>query len=165
MVYECDQCGRALPASVIACPVCGEKFEDAVPADAEVPKKGFSAVTAPADPSVHGGGYDWLEAPKDVSPAKRGGVKTDDTQLGGNGSSGLRVLGCLFLLGGLALAGYYFLVFDVSVAEPATTILGQTIGGGRINNLGLMSDRQNGIIIGMSGAILGAILMYAGRRK
>ena len=43
MVYECDQCSAALPAGVLACPRCGEQFDDAVPADALVPRGGFSA--------------------------------------------------------------------------------------------------------------------------
>ncbi len=43
MVYECDQCSAALPAGVFACPRCGEGFDEAVPADALLPKSGFSA--------------------------------------------------------------------------------------------------------------------------
>ncbi len=66
MIYECDQCSKALPPSVTACPTCGETFEDAVPADAEVPckavRKGFTAVN-PRPAPAHGGGYDWLDAP------------------------------------------------------------------------------------------------------
>ncbi len=46
MVYECDQCRAALPAGVFACPRCGEGFDEAVPADAVLPKAGFSAVSA-----------------------------------------------------------------------------------------------------------------------
>ena len=44
MIYECDQCSKALPPGVMACPSCGETFEDVVPLDAEVPRRGFSAV-------------------------------------------------------------------------------------------------------------------------
>lgn len=43
MIYECDQCSKALPPGVMACPNCEEEFGEAVPADAEVPKRGFSA--------------------------------------------------------------------------------------------------------------------------
>ena len=70
MIYECDQCSKALPPGVTACPNCGETFEDAVPADAEVPKRGFSAASqaAPSEPAPsslqnHGGSYPWLDAP------------------------------------------------------------------------------------------------------
>lgn len=46
MVYECDQCSTALPGGVCACPECGEKFDEAVPADAALPKAGFSPALA-----------------------------------------------------------------------------------------------------------------------
>lgn len=36
MVYECDQCGKALSPGVQVCPNCGEQFEDAAPL--ETPK-------------------------------------------------------------------------------------------------------------------------------
>ena len=45
MIYKCDECGKILPASALACPVCGETFKNAVPADAEV-SRGFSAMPA-----------------------------------------------------------------------------------------------------------------------
>ncbi len=51
MIYECDQCHAALPPSVVACPKCGEQFDNVVPADAEVPRIGFSPV-APASPPL-----------------------------------------------------------------------------------------------------------------
>ena len=46
MVYECDQCNAALAGGVLACPQCGEKFDEAVPADALLPKSGFSIGSA-----------------------------------------------------------------------------------------------------------------------
>ena len=48
MVYECDQCNAALPAGARACPRCGELFEEAVPADAVVPRRGFHPASAGA---------------------------------------------------------------------------------------------------------------------
>jgi len=48
MIYECDKCTAALPPGVHACPKCGDAFEDAVPADAEVPSSGFKARPATA---------------------------------------------------------------------------------------------------------------------
>ncbi len=54
MVYECEVCGSALPTGVLACPKCGEGFDEAVPEDAEVPKRGWQAksetVTSSAAP-------------------------------------------------------------------------------------------------------------------
>ena len=54
MVYECDECSAALPAGIFACPRCGASFEEAVPADALLPKSGFHAAASRAeDPDLH----------------------------------------------------------------------------------------------------------------
>lgn len=47
MVYECEKCNAPLPPGVRACPKCGEAFDDAVPADAEVPQRGFRPSNTP----------------------------------------------------------------------------------------------------------------------
>jgi hypothetical protein len=36
---------------------------------------------------------------------------------------------------------------------------------GRVNNLGLMADRQNGIIIGIGLGVVGAIFLVLGSRR
>ena len=51
MIYQCDHCGNPLPAGVRVCPACGEEFKGSVPADAELPKLGFTAVSA-AEPKA-----------------------------------------------------------------------------------------------------------------
>lgn len=53
MVYECDQCSAVLPGGVFACPRCGEKFDEAVPADALLPKSGFSVACALAEEELN----------------------------------------------------------------------------------------------------------------
>jgi hypothetical protein len=70
------------------------------------------------------------------------------------GSSGLRTLGALLLIAGLAITAYFFLAYDTSVES----------GVGRVNNLGLMADRQNGIIIGIGLGVVGAIMFAIGSR-
>jgi len=70
----------------------------------------------------------------------------------------MRALGFLLLLVGGSAAFYFLAVFDPSVDVPATTIMGQSIGGGRVNNLGLMADRQNGIVISSVVAVGGLLL-------
>jgi len=70
------------------------------------------------------------------------------------GSSGLRTFGILLLVAGLAIAAYFFLVFDTSVES----------GMGRVNNLGLMADRQNGIIFGIGLGVVGTIMLVIGAR-
>ena len=61
---------------------------------------------------------------------------------------------------GVLCALYFLLIFDTSVAVPTTDFMGTTIGGGRVNNLGLMSTRSNGIMFGFGLAILGAIAFF-----
>ena len=70
------------------------------------------------------------------------------------GSSGLKTLGTLLLITGLGITGYFFLAYDTSVES----------GVGRVNNLGLMADRQNGIIIGIGLGVVGAIMLAIGSR-
>ena len=43
MVYQCEKCDSALPAGAQACPNCGDNFEEVVPPDAEVPRRGWQA--------------------------------------------------------------------------------------------------------------------------
>jgi hypothetical protein len=43
MIYGCENCGADLPPGVLACPNCGHAFDEKVPQDAEVRKKGWIA--------------------------------------------------------------------------------------------------------------------------
>jgi len=69
----------------------------------------------------------------------------------------LRIFGLLAFLSGLGILLYYWQCFDTTVSVPTQEFLGQTVGGGRVNNIGLMQDRQNGIIVGGIIAVLGFI--------
>ena len=113
MIYECDQCSKALPPGVIACPNCGETFEDTVPADAEVPRRGFSAVSSAAGaaptgtvapalqeqtPRGSGAGYDWLEPPAPTVQRSTPATSSWNQNISGKGMLtivGLIVLGCI----------------------------------------------------------------------
>ena len=70
-------------------------------------------------------------------------------------SSGMQTLGVVMLIAGIALAAYFFLAFDPSVES----------GYGRVNNIGLMADRQNGIIIGIGLGVAGTIMLAIGSRN
>ena len=72
------------------------------------------------------------------------------------GSSGLHTAGVWLVVAGLALTAYFFLVFDQSVESGL---------GGRINNIGLMADRQNGIVVGLGFSVTGAIMLVLGNRN
>lgn len=71
----------------------------------------------------------------------------------------MRGFGTLLLIGGLIGAFYYFAIFDTSVEVPTSYIMGESIGGGRVNNIGLMSDRQNGILISLGAALIGVLMI------
>jgi hypothetical protein len=76
------------------------------------------------------------------------------------------VIGLFLVVIGLFAVVYYAAFFDTSVAvEPVDLGNGTSIGGGRVNNIGLMADRQNGIIVGFGMAAVGGILMYIGRMR
>ena len=72
-----------------------------------------------------------------------------------------RIIGMLILIGGLIYGIYYYNFFDTSVSVPSTTFLGQTFGGGRVNNMGLMQDKQNGMIVGFVAAGFGLLILLA----
>lgn len=70
-----------------------------------------------------------------------------------------RMAGLALLLGGIAVACYYYFYFDPSVAVPR----GSLIGIDRVNNAGLMAQRQNGIIFSFGAVVFGCVLIYAGK--
>jgi hypothetical protein len=78
-------------------------------------------------------------------------------------TSPLRPIGLLVCASGLAAVLYFFTAYDTSVEVPQIEVAGQVVGGGRVNNLGLMSQRQNGIIIGSVVALMGFGAFLAGR--
>jgi hypothetical protein len=72
------------------------------------------------------------------------------------------VLGMLLLIGGLGVLAYFLVVFDTSVATPTTELFGRTIGGGRVNNLGLMQDKEIALLLGGAAAVVGLALLVVG---
>ena len=78
-------------------------------------------------------------------------------------SSPLQPIGLALCGLGLVVASYFFLGFDTPVEVPSSEVAGQTVGGGRVNNIGLMNQRQNGIMIAAVVALIGIVLFVAGR--
>lgn len=64
-------------------------------------------------------------------------------------TSGPQIFGVVLLIIGLVVAAYFLLAFDTSVES----------GVGRVNNLGLLADRQNGLIAGIGLGIVGTIIL------
>lgn len=71
-----------------------------------------------------------------------------------------QVFGKLLMTLGATCALYFALVFDPSVVVPGN----EFIETQRVSNIGRLSDRQNGVLIGVGAFIAGAILMVFGAR-
>jgi hypothetical protein len=72
------------------------------------------------------------------------------------------LFGVLILIGGICCVIYYWQFFNVTVTTQPIDIMGQQVGGGQeVNNMGLMSDRQNGLTVGIGSTLLGAIMLVA----
>ena len=78
----------------------------------------------------------------------------------------LTILGVLLFLGGIAAAVYYYGYFDTTVASQSIELFGQTIGGNRVHNIGLMQERQLGLGVSIVAALVGLVaLIFAQRGK
>lgn len=78
-----------------------------------------------------------------------------DIKRGDVGTSFLSNLTALLILAGAGIIIYYMFFFDTSVAVPGAESLG--IESGRVNNIGLLADKQNGILCGFGLAFFGVI--------
>lgn len=130
--FSCNQCGGKISqsgggskAQSIICPHCGQKTTLTVPYN---PAYAQTASSAQAQ-----------RQPSSSAPTSSSCTSTTNSISGS---------ACIVL--GLAIAGYFFLLFDVSA--PGSEF------GKRVANIDLLNTRQNGVIIGMGIAILAAIL-------
>lgn len=79
------------------------------------------------------------------------------------GVSGLSVLGWLLLIGGLIGLGYGMTI-DTTVETGGEHLgFGVTIPRQRIHNVGLMNEKQNTLIVSGVIALVGVVLVFAGR--
>ena len=63
--------------------------------------------------------------------------------------------------GGLVGATYFFFLFDTSVKVPEPNVFGID----RVNNIGLLADRQNGIVFCFGVAVVGGVIEYVVRSR
>jgi hypothetical protein len=97
---------------------------------------------------------------------KHCGERVDKEAIAARDGSSITRMGGLFLfLTGLAGFCYFWQFFDPSVEVPKQTIMGITIGGQRVNNLGLMHDQNNWMMGSAFVTVLGAAIMYMGRKR
>jgi hypothetical protein len=78
---------------------------------------------------------------------------------------GIRVLGGWLIAGGSVIVAYFVLFFSTAVAVPTSSFGGYTLGGGSVNNIGLIADRQLGTIVGLGACLLGALILLLRRPK
>lgn len=75
-------------------------------------------------------------------------------QSGGN--SGMKSLGILILIIGLCIGLYYWQFYDPSV---------EVSSGERVNNIGLLHNKQTGTFLGFGAAALGLVLLALGGNR
>jgi hypothetical protein len=66
-----------------------------------------------------------------------------------------RIVGLVMTIGGVMTAGCYFLFFDTTIES----------GGHLMHNIGLLAERQDGIIFCFGLAAIGCLLLFLGNRK
>jgi prepilin-type processing-associated H-X9-DG protein len=79
------------------------------------------------------------------------------------GPSLIGVIGIILMGLGILGACYFFFIFSTAVQVPTSDFMGTTIGGGYVNNIGLMADRQNGILFSFGIAMIGCFLFFLDR--
>lgn len=84
---------------------------------------------------------------------------------GASGSGALKLWGWLLLGGGLLMLGYFSVVYDTSVATDSISIFGESYGGQRVHNIGLMQNQQNGMLVGALAAVIGVVMLIINARS
>jgi hypothetical protein len=76
-------------------------------------------------------------------------------RIGQSSLSGISGLSSLLIVGGIVVSAYFWFAYDTSVSS----------GFGSVNNIGLMQNRQLGLIVGIALAIVGVILFAISKRS
>jgi hypothetical protein len=109
-------------------------------------------------------GYNFITKKEGV-PSLQPGVQDRDTRFAS------RVFGIVLIILGLSIAGFFTLVFDTSVPVPKaikdTEVSSESTiqMPDRMNNIGLLQDRQSGISGGLELSILGGLLLLYGKEN
>ena len=74
-------------------------------------------------------------------------------------------LGRLLVAVGVAIGGYFLVLFDTSVEVGSHYVPGYgDIGGDRVNNLGRMQNRSLGCFAGIAMAVVGTIMIISDKK-
>ncbi len=136
---QCPKCKTAQPTAYLACINCGARLPWADAPRATTAPVASTPVALPDPPPVA------LPPTPSTPPSVAEGLHP------------IVAVGGLMMGLGLLASAYFFFIFDPSVSG---SFMGHNI---HVNNIGLLADRQNGILIGMGSAIVGAILFGVGR--
>ncbi len=81
-------------------------------------------------------------------------------------ASGMGTAGAIIAAIGVAIAAYFFFIYDTSVSTESQYIQGYgTVGGQRVHNQGLMQNRLLGCVGGMVVAAIGSVMVISSRRS
>lgn len=133
-----------------------QKYPDTDPASQRKLRHKYSLQQAKT-PTVHG---TTKAAASGFFPGTPGDARTE-------GQKVAAIIGLILLIIGLASTFYYLAIFEVSVPVdyPSGVDSLGILFPDRVNNIGLMADRNNGITFGLVLAVGGGILMYIGRPR
>lgn len=132
----CPFCAEEIKSAAIKCKHCGERLDSA---EAE-------AVAA--------------RRPTRRATRRRYGPESLQPEPASSFGVGQGVGALLFIVGIGILLNFWGM--DTTVQVPTQTIMGVQVGGERVHNVGLMQERQNGLMVGGGMAVLGLILAVLG---
>ena len=108
--------------------------------------------------------------PDQAPPPPPGSASSSTTRPAGDdrtpGQKAASIAGIFLLVIGLIMFFYFAAVFDTSVTVDYSATGGNSFGfPDRVNNIGLMQERNVGIVVGIVLAVGGGVLMVIGRKR
>jgi hypothetical protein len=144
----CPHCGYAMDAFDKECPRChGKGIPTAAPPPPAPP---------PPRPAQHATPVYTAPSPATSQPTPQVSAEQPTT---------LQQVAALLLVGGILCNLYFYFIFDPTVPVPKVDIFGTSVGGGRVYNVGLLAQQQQGIMAGWMMSIAGFVLAQLNKKK